>query len=141
MWIVEDVIVGRIRVGVSVNAKIRACLSPDVIRLGRVNAPARVEISRGVGNLRRVWITRRNEAVHERRGRIAQNLLRIVLRRWLLEIVVVIAITKMAPIPCGGSAGDVCATHKTPVATLASSAALRRIFPSKNPPNPAASFR
>ena len=38
-------------------------------------------------------------------------------------------------------AGDVCATHKTPVATLASSAALRRMFPSKNPRNPAASFR
>ncbi len=85
---VEDVVVGRIGVGVSVNAEIRARFSPDVIRLGRMDARARVEISRGVGNLRRVRITRRNEAVHERRGRIAEDLLRISLRRRLREVVI-----------------------------------------------------
>src|SRR5437899_885757 len=85
---VIDVAVGRTWVGVGMNAEIRACFSPDVTRLGRMDAPARVEISRGVGNLRRTRITRRNEAVHERRGGIAQDRLWISLRRRLREVVV-----------------------------------------------------
>ena len=53
-----------------------------------MDARAGVEIRRSVGDLRRVRIVRRNEAVHEGRRRIAQDLLRIGLRGWLREVVI-----------------------------------------------------
>jgi hypothetical protein len=53
-----------------------------------MSAFAGMVISRGVGNLRRVQITRRDEAVDERRGRIAEDLRRTRLIGGLREVVV-----------------------------------------------------
>ena len=57
-------------------AKIRSSFGPNIVWLGRMHAYAGVVISRGIRNLRRVGVARRDEAIHVGRGGIAQNLLR-----------------------------------------------------------------
>src|SRR5256886_17467607 len=70
------------------HAKVRSRFRPNITWLGRMHTSTRVEVSRGVGHLCRIRIARRNETVHERRGGIAQDWLRISLRGRLGEVVI-----------------------------------------------------
>ncbi len=85
---VEDVAVGRFRVGIAVEAEIRASLRPDIIRLGRMDIFARVETGRGIRHLHRVRVARRDEAVLVRRRRVAEDRLRAGLAGRLREVMI-----------------------------------------------------
>ena len=86
--VVERVPICRARIAVGVNAKIRPRFRPDVIGFGRVHAVAGIIVRRCIGHLRRIRISGGDQAVNERRCRIAEDLLRLFLARWLGEVVV-----------------------------------------------------
>ena len=73
---------------VRVNPEIGPGFRPDVIRFGRMHALTDVVILRGVGNLDRVRVAGRHQAIEVRRGGIAKDLLRTVTRAWLRPVVV-----------------------------------------------------
>src|SRR5215472_9195286 len=60
---------------VSEHAKSSAGFGPNVVWLGRMHATSSIVIFGGIGDLRRIGISRRNQAVEKRSGGITQELL------------------------------------------------------------------